>query len=82
MNRFAYREMLTFCLLAFGIDQVPAHSTDEHAGHGMAARKAGQETARIRIADVALLDQNGNVVSLEKDLVNNKIVVMGFIYTN
>ncbi|MNZ30669.1 hypothetical protein D3C78_479470 [compost metagenome] len=81
MNRFAHRAMLTFCLLAFGIDQMPAHSTDEHAGHGMAARKAGQETARIRIADVALLDQNGKVVSLEKDLVSNKIVVMGFIYT-
>jgi protein SCO1/2 len=82
MNRFAHRGMLTFCLLVTGIGQALAHSTDEHAGHDMAARKAGQETARIKIADVTLLDQNGKVVSLEKDLVSNKIVVMGFIYTS
>jgi protein SCO1/2 len=81
-HAFAHRGLLTFCLLAFGIDQVLAHSTDEHTGHDMAASTARPETARIRFADVTLLDQNGKVVSLEKDLVSNKIVVMGFIYTN
>jgi protein SCO1/2 len=79
MNRFAHRGLLTFCLLAFGIDQVLAHSADEH---DMAAKKASPETVRIKFADVTLLDENGKVVSLEKDLVSNKIVVMGFIYTS
>ena len=82
MNRFAHRALLTFCLLAFGIGLALAHSADEHTGHDMAASTASPETARIRFADVALLDQDGKVVSLEKDLVSNKIVVMGFIYTS
>ena len=82
MDRFAHRGLLTFCLLVFGIDQAPAHSVDEHTGHDMSASTANPQTARIRFADVTLLDQNGKVVSLEKDLVSNKIVVMGFIYTN
>ena len=59
MNRFAHRSLLTFCLLAIGIGQALAHSEDEHAGHDMGAKKAGTETARIKFADVALLDQNG-----------------------
>ena len=82
MDRFAHCGLLTFCLLAFGIDQALAHSTDEHTGHDTAASTANPQTARIRFADVTLLDQNGKVVSLEKDLVSNKIVVMGFIYTS
>jgi protein SCO1/2 len=81
MDRFAHCGLLTFCLLAFGIDQALAHSADEHTGHDTAASTASPENARIRFANVALLDQNGKVVNLEKDLVSNKIVVMGFIYT-
>jgi len=82
MNRFAHRGLLTFGLLAFGIGQALAHSADEHPGQEMAAKMASPETARIKFADVTLLDQNGKVVSLEKDLVSNNIVVMGFIYTS
>ena len=81
MNRFAHRGLLTFCLLVIAIGQALALSTDEDAGHDMTTTKASPETARIRFADVALLDQDGKVVNLEKDLVSNKIVVMGFIYT-
>jgi protein SCO1/2 len=36
----------------------------------------------VRFADVALLDQNGMPVRLEKDLVGDHLVVMGFIYTS
>ncbi|WPN49211.1 MULTISPECIES: SCO family protein [unclassified Pseudomonas] len=82
MNRFAHRSLLTFCLLAIGIGQALAHSADEHAGHDMAAKSASSEKAQIKFADVALVDQSGKAVSLEKDLVSNKIVVMGFIYTS
>ena len=82
MNRFAPRGLLTFCLLAAGIGQALAHSADEHAGHEMPAKSARAETAQVKFADVALVDQSGKPVRLEKDLVSNKIVVMSFIYTS
>lgn len=82
MNRFAHCGLLTFCLLAAGIGHALAHSADEHAGHDMPAKSASSERAQVKFADVALVDQNGQPVRLEKDLVTNKIVVMSFIYTS
>ncbi|MBF4559877.1 SCO family protein [Pseudomonas sp. p50] len=82
MNRFAHCGLLTLCLLASGIDQALAHSADEHAGHTMDAKSASAENAQVKFADVALVDQDGKAVRLEKDLVTNKIVVMSFIYTS
>jgi protein SCO1/2 len=82
MNRFAHRGLLTFCLLAVGIGQALAHSADEHGGHDMQAKSATPESTQVKFADVALVDQNGKTVRLEKDLVSNKIVVMSFIYTS
>ncbi|MFJ7285335.1 SCO family protein [Pseudomonas sp. NPDC099000] len=82
MNRFAHCGLLTFCLLAVGIGQALAHSADEHAGHNMPPKSARSESAQVKFADVALVDQNGKPVRLEKDLVTNKIVVMSFIYTS
>ncbi|WP_160107908.1 SCO family protein [Pseudomonas izuensis] len=82
MNRFAHRGLLTLCLLAVGVGQALAHSADEHAGHTRAVKSASSETAQVKFADVALVDQNGKTVRLEKDLVQNKIVVMSFIYTS
>lgn len=82
MNRLAQRGCLTLCLLAAGIGQVLAHAAEEHAGHDMAAKRASSESAQVKFADVALVDQDGKAVRLEKDLVSNKIVVMSFIYTS
>jgi protein SCO1/2 len=82
MNRFAPCAMLTLCLLAAGISQAMAHSADEHAGHDMPAKSATSESAQVKFADVALVDQTGKAVRLEQDLVSKKIVVMSFIYTS
>ncbi|WP_212624965.1 SCO family protein [Pseudomonas sp. PP3] len=82
MNRFAHRGLLTLCLLAVGTGQALAHSADEHAGHNMPAKSASSESAQVKFADVALVDQNGKSVRLEQDLISNKIVVMSFIYTS
>lgn len=82
MNRFTHGGLLSLCLLAGGIGQALAHSADEHAGHTAQAKSASSESAQVRFADVALVDQNGKSVRLEKDLVSNKIVVMSFIYTS
>ena len=82
MKRIAHRGLLTLCLLAIGIGQALAHSAEEHAGHDMPAQSARSESARIKLADVPLVDQSGKTVRLEKDLVTDKIVVMSFIYTS
>jgi protein SCO1/2 len=81
MNRFTHHGWLTLCLLAAGMGQALAHSADEHAGHNTPPAKT-QESAQVKFADVALMDQTGKAVRLEKDLVSNKIVVMSFIYTS
>ncbi|MEH6365234.1 MULTISPECIES: SCO family protein [Pseudomonas] len=83
----------TASLLALSLNAAPAfaHSMDEHAGHDMdghaehmAAQKEAvkQESASVTFADVPLLNQNGETVHLEQDLVADKIVLMGFIYTS
>lgn len=82
MNRFVPCTLLTLGLLAAGIGQAMAHSADEHAGHDMPAKSATSESAQVKFADVALVDQTGKAVRLEQDLVSNKIVVMSFIYTS
>ena len=82
MNRFTHRGLLTLCLLATGIGQALAHSTGEHAGHAMPAKSASAESTQVKFANVSLVDQNGQNVHLEHDLVSNKIVVMSFIYTS
>ncbi|MCU0122223.1 SCO family protein [Pseudomonas sp. B2M1-30] len=81
MNRFASRGLLTLCLLTVGIHQAQAHSVDEHAGHKAPVANT-QEHAQVKFANVPLLDENGKTVRLEQDLVQGKIVVMGFIYTS
>ncbi len=68
------------------------HSQEEHAAHmaqmvadphaqhqGHASSQAG---ARVVFADVPLLDQDGRELRLKDDLVGDRIVVMGFVYTS
>lgn len=59
-----------------------AHAGHDHGGKPETAPVARQEKASVRFADVSLLDQNGMPVRLEKDLVGEHLVVMGFIYTS
>ena len=58
-----------------------AHAGHEHDGHAQQPPAVRQEKASVRFADVSLLDQHGMPVRLEKDLVGDRLVVMGFIYT-
>ncbi|MDR0279551.1 MAG: SCO family protein [Paucimonas sp.] len=78
MNRF----LLTLGLLAVAITQAQAHSAGEHAGHDMPAAAASAQETSVRFANVALTDQDGQEVHLERDLVSDRIVVMSFIYTS
>lgn len=58
-----------------------AHAGHEHNGGAPQPPALHQEKASVRFADVSLLDQDGMPVRLEKDLVGDRLVVMGFIYT-
>ncbi|MNZ52092.1 hypothetical protein D3C78_699280 [compost metagenome] len=63
-----------------------AHEVGEHAGHKAAvAEMTGmkhQEASEVKFADVPLLDQKGREVHLKTDLVSDRIVVMGFVFTS
>jgi protein SCO1/2 len=61
---------------------VQAHSADAHAKHAQQAAATREEGAQVSFADVPLLDQDGKTVRLNQDLVRDRIVVMGFIYTS
>ena len=80
MNRFNLQRLLTVCVLAASINQAYAHSAEDHSQHQAPAARL--ESTRVEIVDVPLVDQDGKSVRLEKDLLNDKIVVMGFIYTS
>ena len=82
MNRFASTGLLTLCLLASAFTRPrPTRQTNTP---GTKPRPAAQrrEHAQVKFANVPLLDQNGKTVRLEQDLVQDKIVVMSFIYTS
>lgn len=79
MKSVTARSFLALCLLAGAISQVHAHGGVDHSGHDAPA--ARQEKTQVRFADVGLLDQDGMPVRLEKDLVADRITVIGFIYT-
>lgn len=72
--------LFSLCLLAASCGLAQAHGGVDHSAHGAPA--AHQEKTSVRFADVQLLDQNGMPVRLEKDLVGDHLVVMGFIYTS
>lgn len=82
-------------LVALGLVAAPAladHSPEEHAAHmaQMAAdpharhqgHAGAQPGAEVAFADVPLLDQDGRELRLRDDLVGDRIVVMGFVYTS
>lgn len=62
-----------------------APATDEHAGHlGHAAPAiaAPSPTTRLKLPDAVLTDQNGRSRRLLSDVMEDKIIVANFVYTN
>ncbi|MCY1538336.1 hypothetical protein D9M68_738710 [compost metagenome] len=80
------RKGIAAALVALGLAAGAAqagHTPEEHAAH--MARQAAQHPpagAQVSFADVALLDQDKREVHLKDDLVGERIVVMGFVYTS
>ncbi|WP_176510053.1 SCO family protein, partial [Pseudomonas urethralis] len=68
--------------LALASNLALAHAGHDHQGHAGPPPMAQQEKASVRFADVPLLNQDGMPVRLEHDLVGERLVIMGFIYTS
>ncbi|UVN42164.1 SCO family protein [Pseudomonas mosselii] len=81
MNRLQGGKLFGLSLL-LASNLALAHAGHDHGGQPEAPPAAHQEKASVRFADVALLDQDGMPIRLEKDLVGDHLVVMGFIYTS
>lgn len=71
---------LVFCMSLLLAASAAAHSTGEHAAHGQPQKHS--ETSQVAFVDRPLLDQDGRTVNLRSDLVADRIVVMGFVYTS
>lgn len=72
------------CVLSLLVcTQVGAHSAAEHAAQAAAAvPQRHSETSEVAFVDRPLLDQDSHPVNLQRDLVADRIVVMGFVYTS
>lgn len=58
------------------------HKHDDHAAHTAAAAKpVERQSARITVADTALVDQDGRAVKFKTDALGDRIVVVNFAYT-
>ncbi len=83
---------IAIVLLGLTALQALAHSPEEHArimaeqaGNSHAqhlAQGGAAQGAQVAFADVPLLDQDGRALRLKDDLVADRIVVMGFVYTS
>lgn len=74
---------LALCSLGLAAAALQVHAADEHAGHaGHQTQAQPPEAAQVQFADVELTDQHGRPVRLKDEVVGDKIVVMGFIYTS
>lgn len=67
-------------LLGLALLSGGAQAHDDHSGHGLPAKHS--ESSEVRFSNEPLTDQHGQAVRLKPDLVDDRIVVMGFIYTS
>jgi protein SCO1/2 len=80
------RRLAGFALALCGLVLVgsqPSRAADEHAGHaGHSAEVQAPEGTQVHFSDVVLTDQHGRPARLKDEVVSDRIVVMGFIYTS
>lgn len=89
LQRLQLALAIALCSLGLAAAPAQAHSPEEHAGHqghaghaGHAAAPTRPEGTRVRFADVLLTDQHERQVRLGDEVVDDRIVVMGFVYTS
>lgn len=72
----------TAALIVLGVAAGPlqVHATQDHSAHQV--HELPPAGTPVRFADVTLTDRQEHPVRLKDDLVADKIVVMGFIYTS
>jgi protein SCO1 len=67
---------------ALALSPVAAH--DHHSAHHAQAdsKPVAAQSARVSLADTALLDQDGRNVRFKSDVIGERIVIVDFIYTS
>lgn len=83
MHSTPLRRALILAALAGTLGLSPVAARDAHVQHRQAgATPVAPQNARVKLADTALLDQNGRNVRLKSDVIGERIVIVGFIYTS
>ena len=82
----AMRWLAVWLVLAGGLSLVPMAAAHDHHAHPASHGQAGvppvvPQGARITLADVALLDQDGRSLRLRSDAIGARIVIVNFAYT-
>ena len=54
---------------------------NEHAQHG-ASQQSSPQSARIKLTDTPLIDQDGRNVRFSNDVIGDRIAIVGFVYTS
>ncbi len=72
--------LLLLAVLFLGAAAPQAQQSHKHEAH--AAQPAAEAAAPPRIPDVDCLDQNGKKLRFHTDLIEGKVVVISFIFTN
>jgi protein SCO1 len=70
--------MLVGAVLLVGLQTAAAH--DAH--HHVAPASAKAQAARVTLYDTQLVDSDGQAVSFKSEAIDNRIVIVDFIYTN
>ncbi len=80
------RRLAAALVLACGVGLMPMAAAHDHHDHPASQNQAGTppvvpQGARITLADVALLDQDGRSLRLRSDVLGERIVIVNFAYT-
>ena len=80
------RRLAAALALACGAGLMPMAAAHDHHDHPASQNQAGTppvvpQGARITLADVALLDQDGRSLRLRSDVLGERIVIVNFAYT-
>lgn len=67
-------------LLSLVVAPVAMAASEDHSQHMHAPAQAAQ-TLRVKVPAVRLTDQDGHKVALREDVIGDRVVVMGFVYT-
>jgi protein SCO1/2 len=83
MHSSPLRDAVIPAAMSWALALSPVAANDHSAHHAQADSKpVAAQSARVSLADTALLDQNGRNVRFKSDVIGERIVIVDFIYTS